>query len=109
MYISITGLKPKGLMGFLKFWRIARLSLRQAHSARGNLFCKVKMIRGYQCTLTAWVDKNAMLDFIRGGYHLKAIQSFHDIATGKTYGFESKHIPEWKEAFELLQLKGIKY
>jgi hypothetical protein len=109
MYISITGLKPKGILGFFKFWQLAIPSFRQAQTAKGNLFCEVKRINGYQCTLTAWNDRNTMLEFMRSGIHLKAMKSFHKIATGKTYGFESESIPNWSDAFELLETNGKQY
>jgi hypothetical protein len=38
MHISITGLKPKGLYGFIKFWILAIPSFGEAKSAKGNLF-----------------------------------------------------------------------
>lgn len=109
MHISITGLKPKGFMGFFKFWRLAIPSFRQAQTAKGNLFCEVKRINGYQCTLTAWEDRPIMLEFMKSGVHLQAMKSFRKIATGKTYGFESEVIPNWKEAFELLEAHGKQY
>jgi hypothetical protein len=37
------------------------------------------------------------------------MQAFHKIATGRTYGFESKIIPSWPEAFKILQEKGKDY
>jgi hypothetical protein len=46
MYISITGLKPKGAISFLLVWRYAIPSFRQAKTAKGNLFCEVKKING---------------------------------------------------------------
>jgi hypothetical protein len=46
---------------------------------------------------------------MRSGVHLKAMQAFHKIATGRTYGFESESIPTWTEAFDLLQDKGKDY
>jgi hypothetical protein len=109
MYISITGLKPKSLLSSLHFWRFAIPSFAQAKKAKGNMYCEVKRIKGYQCTLTAWVDRNAMLEFMRSGIHLEAMKSFHKIATGKTYGYESEAIPDWTEAFELLQNYGREY
>ena len=33
MYISITGLKPKGLWGFIRFWTLAIPSFREAKTA----------------------------------------------------------------------------
>ena len=109
MYISITGLKPKSFLGFLRFWRLAIPSYKQAQLAKGNLHCSVKRIKGYQCTVTAWENREMMLDFMRNGAHLKALQAFHKIATGKTYGYEAEEIPNWKEAFSLLENKGKNY
>jgi hypothetical protein len=109
MYISITGLKPKGLWGFLKFWTLAIPTFREAQVAKGNRYCAVKHIRGYQCTLTAWENRDFMLNFMRNGTHLTAMKSFHKIATGRTYGFESDKIPSWNEAFSLLETKGTTY
>lgn len=34
-YISITGLKPKGLIGFFRFWRFAIPSFEQTKNAKG--------------------------------------------------------------------------
>lgn len=109
MYISVTGLKPKGLKGFFRFWLHAIPSFRQAQTANGNLYCSVKRIQGQQCTLTAWESREIMLEFMRSGAHLEAMKQFHKIATGKTYGFESKDIPDWDQAFSLLQEKGKGY
>jgi hypothetical protein len=50
-----------------------------------------------------------MLNFMRSGVHLKAMQAFHKIATGRTYGFESEMIPTWLDAFALLKVKGKEY
>jgi hypothetical protein len=108
-YISITGLKPNGFLSFFRFWRLAIPSFNQARTAEGILFCETKNIQGNQCTLTAWESREHMLNFMRSGVHLKAMKSFHKIATGKTYGFESDTIPQWKEAFELLQKHGKQY
>lgn len=108
-YISITGLKHKGIFSFFRFWRLAIPSFEQARKAKGIQFCEVKRIQGFQCTLTAWESREAMLDFMRSGVHLKAMKAFHKIATGRTFGFESETIPTWKEAFALLQEQGKNY
>jgi hypothetical protein len=109
MYISITGLKTKGLWGLIKFWTLAAPTFREAQVAKGNMHCAVKRIEGYQCTVTAWENRDLMLHFMRNGTHLTAMKSFHKIATGKTYGFESDEIPSWGEAFELLKTRGTTY
>ena len=109
MCISITGLKPKSFLGFLRFWTLAIPSYRQAETAKGNLHSSVKRIKGYQCTVTAWENREMMLEFMRNGAHLKAMQAFHKIATGKTYGYEAEAIPDWNEAFSLLESNGRVY
>lgn len=109
MHISITGLKPKGILSYIKFWMLAIPTFRQAQTAAGNKHHSVKNIQGYQCTLTAWENKDAMLAFMRSGPHLKAMKAFHKIATGRTYGYESDTIPSWEEAYKLLEEKGRWY
>jgi hypothetical protein len=109
MHISITGLKPKGIRGFLSFWSLAIPTFKQAKAAKGNLFCEVKKINGYQCTLTAWENTQLMHEFLRKDTHQKAMKSFHKIATGKTYGYQSDTIPSWDEAYLLLVENGKEY
>ncbi len=109
MHISITGLKPKGLMGFIRFWAFAIPSFGEAKSAKGNLYSAVKKINGFNCTLSAWESREAMLVFMKNGVHLKAMKAFSSIATGRTYGYESDAIPNWEEAFTLLETKGKNY
>jgi len=109
MHISITGLKPKGLWEFIRFWTLAIPSFGEAKSAKGNLFSAVKRINGYQCTLSAWESRELMLVFMKNGVHLKAMKAFKSIATGRTYGYESDSIPSWEEAYSLLISKGKNY
>lgn len=106
MYISLTGLKPKGFFAYFRFWLLAIPSFRQAQTALGNLHCDVKKVQEYQCTITAWESKDAMLNYLRSGAHLKAMKAFHQIATGPTYGYESDTIPSWEGAYALLMEKG---
>jgi hypothetical protein len=106
MHISLTALKPKGLISYFKFWLLAIPSFQEAKKAEGNLFCEVKNIDGNQCTITAWESRDHMLKFMRSGVHLKAMKAFSKIATGKSYGYESEEIPTWEQAFVTLQEKG---
>jgi hypothetical protein len=84
-------------------------SFKQAKKAKGNLFCEVKHIEGYQCSLTAWESREWIIDFLRSGPHLKAMKSFHKIAIGKTQGYKGECIPSWDEAFALLQKEEKSY
>jgi hypothetical protein len=62
MYVSITGLKPKGLWGLIKFWTLAVPTFREAQVVKRNRQCAVKRIRGYQCTVTALENRDLMLN-----------------------------------------------
>jgi hypothetical protein len=106
MYISITGLKPKGILGYFKFWMLAIPSFSQAQAAKGNLHSAVKKMHGFQCTLTAWESRELMMQFMRSGAHLKAMKAFSAIATGKSFGYESETVPDWENAFTMLLEKG---
>ena len=106
MHISITGLKPKNFFATFRFWFLAIPSFNQAKSAPGNLFCEVKKINGFQCTLTAWESRELMLEYLRSGTHLKALKAFKDIATGKSFGYASNDIPTWEVAFQRLMEEG---
>ena len=108
-YISITGLRPKGVWSYIRFWMFAIPSFKQAQQASGILFCQVKRIKGFQCTLTVWERRDDMLNFMRSGSHAKAMRVFSSLATGKTYGYESNSVPTWVEAFDLLQQHGKNY
>jgi hypothetical protein len=83
--------------------------LDKHRTQKGTFFYEVKNINGYQCTLTAWENRDIMLAFMKSGVHLKAMKSFRKIATGKTYGYESANVPSWSEAFDLLQSSGKEY
>ena len=109
MYISLTQLKPKGILSYFRFWVLAIPSFRQAQTAEGSLSVSAKRVNGSQCTITSWESREVMLQFMRSGAHLKAMKAFHKIATGRTYGYESDALPSWGEAMILLKEKGKDY
>jgi hypothetical protein len=109
MYISLTQLKPKGLISYFRFWFLAIPTFRQAQMAKGGLSVSAKRMNGSQCTITSWESREVMLEFMRSGAHLHAMKAFHKIATGRTYGFESDQLPTWPEAMVLLKEKGKDY
>ena len=108
-YVSITGLKPRGFISFLIFWRHAIPSKVQADHAPGSLYVAVKRINGIHHTLSAWENKAAMQSYIYTGPHKQAIKVFRKIATGKTFGYESNTLPSWDEVHELWNTKGNDY
>ncbi len=66
-------------------------------ASEGNISAGVKAIDGVQHTLTAWESERAMRRFLYQGAHKNAIKAFPDIATGKTFGFETDRVPDWGE------------
>jgi hypothetical protein len=42
-----------------------------------------------------------MLAYLRAGAHLKAMQTFEKIATGKVFGFDTVAPPNWPEVHDL--------
>ena len=56
-----------------------------------------KKIGEYHHTLTAWENKEMMMNYIRSKFHLKAMKNFQSIGTGSTFGFEGNEIPNWKK------------
>ena len=59
----------------------------------------------YHHTLTAWKDRNMMIQYLTGKDHAKAMKNFRSIATGSAYGYEGDQMPSWKEAIEQWQTK----
>jgi len=57
MYVSITGLKPKGLIGWIRFWKLTIPASKDAQKADGILHCAFNSRHGYQHTLTVWKSK----------------------------------------------------
>lgn len=105
-YISITGLQLKAKRHSLRFWWHAIGSMRQAQKAEGNLGIDARQINGVHHTRTVWTDEAAMRRYLVTGAHLKAMQAFGSIATGKTMGFESDQVPDWDEVHALWQTKA---
>ncbi|MGB2096681.1 MAG: hypothetical protein ACPHW5_02705 [Candidatus Puniceispirillales bacterium] len=91
MYIAVTGLKPRGIIGAIRFWLLAIPS-------NGILFCEAKSVNGYKHTLTAWNSKESMNDFVFSKTHVKAIKAYPKIAKGFTVTYESDAVPSWEDA-----------
>ena len=106
MYISITGLKLKGPLSVPRFWWHALRSMAQAKAAPGNISADARLIDGVHHTLTVWTDRAAMLTYLRGGAHLKAMRVFHDIATGAVTGYEADTAPNWEDLPAIWRERG---
>ena len=83
MYVSITGLKPKGIIGWIRFWAYTIPASKDAQNAEGILHCEFNSQNGYQHTLTVWKSKEHMLGFLTSPPHLKAMKKYSKIGIGK--------------------------
>ena len=109
VYVSITGLRLKRFWHVARFYRHAIPSFRAARQTPGNLRAEVKSVGGVRHTLTVWENKAAMRAFLVTKPHLAAMRAFPDIASGKTYGFETENVPDWDEALRLWHAHGRSY
>ncbi len=108
-WVSVTGLQVKKPWKYILFFWYAIPAFRQSKKAKGILFSEVRRVNGVEHTLTIWENKNRMLEYRNSGAHLRAIKHFRKIATGRTYGFESKIQPSWDEALSLWQHHAKEY
>ena len=110
MYLSVTGLRlKKGLWKTLLFWRNAILSKMQADRAPGVLHVQVIEVEGVQHTYTVWESRAAMMSYRNSGAHRRAKKVFRQIATGRTYGWESDRQLAWEEALQMWREKSVEY
>ena len=59
-------------------------------------------------TLTAWKNKNKMMDYLRGKHHALAMKNFRSIGTGSVYGYEDDSMPNWEDAIKKWKLNWDK-
>ena len=106
VYVSITGLRVKGMQHVVRFWWHALRSMAQAHRAPGNLKAEARTINGVHHTLLVWTDQASMRAYLSRGAHRQAMSAFHTIATGRTVGFLAEKAPEWNEVHAIWNRDG---
>ena len=99
MYVSVTGIKPKGLVSWIRFLILTIPASKNAQKAEGILHCAFNSRNGYQHTLTVWKSKEYMLGYLTSPPHLRAMKNISKIGDGKVYGYEADSIPSWEDAF----------
>ncbi|MEP3275156.1 MAG: hypothetical protein ABJN26_08455 [Stappiaceae bacterium] len=109
VYVSVTGLRPKNIFQYLRFWYFALPVMRQARQSPGNISAEARKINGVFHTVSVWEDDFAMRRFLYQGAHRKAISAFPSMATGKTFGFYSQTVPSWAEVPVIWHAKGREY
>ena len=100
MIIVATELHVKSFWKFFPFVRHSIRSMKQAKQAPGIIHATASnggWRIGY--TLTAWENKEAMLQYRNSGAHKIAMQQISKLSKQyKTLVWEADNIPTWKEA-----------
>lgn len=109
MYISVTGVKPKGIIGWLVFLIFTTPASLRAKKAKGLLLCDYNSWNGYRHTLTAWETKEHMLSFRALPAHERAMKRISQIGTGKVFGYEVDVCPTREEVFAELDINGREF
>ena len=109
VYVSVTGLKLRAFWHAPRFWRMAGAAMASARSAAGNRYAGARTIAGYHHTLSVWDNKEAMMDFVFGTVHHRAIKAFPDIAMGKTIGYYAECTPDWDSALMRWSAEAVDY
>jgi hypothetical protein len=98
MYVSVTGLKPKGFIGWIRFWLYTIPASNAAQKAEGVLHCEFKTHNGYQQTFTVWETRKHMMAYVVSPAHFRAMKSISQVGSGKVFGYEADSIPSWDDA-----------
>jgi hypothetical protein len=109
MYVSVTGLKPKGFIGWVRFWIFTTSVSLSAQKADGILLCEFNSRNGYQHTLTVWETKEHMMAFRASPAHVRAMKRISQIGIGKVFGYEADFSPSWEDALSELDRNGSEF
>ena len=109
MYVSVTGIKPKGITGWLYFllYNIPASKASKGHD--GLLASELSSRNGHLHTFTIWESRNHMIAYRSSPAHLKAIKSLSKIGSGKIHGYETDTMPSWEEAYSEWGEKAREY
>jgi hypothetical protein len=109
MYVSITGLRVRGLRQVPLFWWHAGRSMLQAKRSDGNISAQACKANGVQHTLTVWQNRTDLLRFLRSKAHLGAVRAAERIGTSWICGYEADIAPDWDEALAYWRVHRREY
>ena len=99
MVIVATQIKINGIVGFIRFVRMAFKVREQLNKVDGLVFLKFKTFN----TLSGWKSDEAMKAFRNSGHHIEAMRNIKKMGKPKSISWEAEHEPDWGEAIEKLQ------
>jgi len=106
-YVSLTLIHVRSIFAFRHFVPHAYKSFRTAKNSNSCLDVKTTAFGFYDhSTMSLWDDRTAMVEFLISTEHREAMKVFDKIGTGRVYGYEASHLPDWSEAKDLLKDHG---
>ena len=99
MYISVTGIKPKGITGWLYFLLYNIPASKASKDHDGLLASEFSSRNGYLHTFTVGESKTHMVAYRSSTAHLKAMKNPSKIGSGKIHGYETNTMPSWEDAY----------
>lgn len=106
MFISITYIKVKSIWKVPSFMKHVGQINRQIAKAEGVLATHLKGGISKNYTLTAWENKQAMLNFRNNGPHLEAMKAIRFISNEyASCHYEGAELPKWRDALTMVHAK----
>ena len=107
MFITVTSLRLRKLLGFFKMSYLSLHVVRQTKQQKGFIAMKHTGFGYLHFTLSAWESEEDIKNFARSGAHLAAMKLSRSLSSEiRIYTFQSEEIPNWKDAKQLLLEKG---
>lgn len=111
MIVAVTHMKLKHVGKIPAFFRLAEASRKAALTAEGNRYVSTKNegLLIYR-TLTVWTDEKALMNFVHGSAHMKAMKGTAKLSNeAYSHHWHTTFIPDWKTALEELEkMQGIR-
>lgn len=106
MFISLTYIKVKSIWKVPLFMKHVSQINRQIARAEGVLETRLKGGLSKNYTITAWKNKEAMLNFRNNDAHLEAMKATRHISDEYTScHYEADILPRWEETVRILHEK----
>lgn len=100
MYISVTGIKPKGITGWLNFLLYNFGASKASKRHDGLISSEFSSRNGFLHTFTVWESKTKMIAYKSSPSHLNAMKNLSRIGGGRIYGYEADTVPSWEDAYK---------
>lgn len=107
MYFTITSLKLKGPLHFLKVAGMTMKVTRQLKSSKGFVQYRSSGMWSSVYTMSLWKTEKDMKNFARSGAHLEVMKRYREVSSEiRTLTLAADKLPEWRIARDMLDRNG---